>query len=202
MKIANCRSSNTPSACGGVVYFPGVFPSLVHLKHLLIGNNPLLRKCPLFPYHLNVSWHDATAFCAWLTARLGYEIRLPTEWEWQQAATGGDPANQYPWGPEWDSDRANTAESGLSSTTAVGIYPHGASPVGALDMSGNVWEWCLNEYVNPRRVDVSGWASRAVRGGSFNYRQDFARSAYRFHFYPDLRYDCMGFRVVCSSPIF
>ena len=73
----------------------------------------------------NVSWYDAVAFCRWLTERMGYEIRLPTEWEWQQAATGGDPANVYPWGPDWDSDRANTNESGLSRTTAVGMYPAG-----------------------------------------------------------------------------
>jgi formylglycine-generating enzyme required for sulfatase activity len=45
----------------------------------------------------NVSWFDAVAFCRWLSQRLGYEIRLPTEWEWQQAATGGNPANTYPW---------------------------------------------------------------------------------------------------------
>ena len=116
----------------------------------------------------NVSWYDAVAFCRWLTEKLGYEVRLPTEWEWQQAATGGDPANEYPWGPEWDSNKANTLESGLSRTTAVGMYPQGAiQPVRALDMSGNVREWCLNEYENPKRVEVSGEQSRAVRGGSW-----------------------------------
>ena len=47
----------------------------------------------------NVSWYDAVAYCRWLSKRLGYEIRLPTEWEWQQAATGGDKANEYPVGP-------------------------------------------------------------------------------------------------------
>jgi formylglycine-generating enzyme required for sulfatase activity len=90
------------------------------------------------------------AFCRWLSEKLGYEIRLPTEWEWQQAATGGNPENEYPWGPEWAGSCANTIESELSHSTAVGIYPQGASPVGALDMAGNVWEWCLNEYDNPK----------------------------------------------------
>jgi len=91
----------------------------------------------------NVSWLDTVSFCRWLSARLGYKVRLPTEWEWQQAATGGDPANVYPWGEKWEKNRANTYESELNRSTAVGLYPQGASPVGALDMSGNLWEWSL-----------------------------------------------------------
>jgi len=55
-------------------------------------------------------------------------VRLPTEWEWQQAATGGNPAYEYPWGDAWQPGYANTRESGVSRTTAVGIYPQGASP--------------------------------------------------------------------------
>ncbi|UCF90766.1 MAG: SUMF1/EgtB/PvdO family nonheme iron enzyme [Desulfobacterales bacterium] len=73
----------------------------------------------------NVCWVDAVAFCHWLTAKLGYDIRLPTEGQWQLAATGGNPANEYPWGAEWDSGRTNTYESGLNRSTAVGMYPHG-----------------------------------------------------------------------------
>jgi len=147
-----------------------------------------------------VSWYDAVAYCRWLSKRLGYDIRLPTEWEWQQAATGGDRANEYPWGRDWDSERCNTEESGLSRTTAVGLYPKGASPVGALDMSGNVWEWCLNEYHNPRKVAVSGYESRVVRGGSWYYGQYSVREARRYdHQY--YRYHDFGFRLCCRSPI-
>ena len=106
-------------------------------------------------------------------------MRLPTEWEWQQAATGGDERNEYPWGAKWGGRRANTYESGLGRTTAVGMYPQGASPVGALDMSGNVCEWCLNAYEEPERTDTSGELGRAARGGSWSVNQDDARCADR-----------------------
>ena len=149
----------------------------------------------------NFCWLEAMAFCRWLSARLGYEVRLPTEWEWQQAATGGDSTNEYPWGPDWDGQCANTYESELSRSTAVGIYPQGASPVGALDMSGNVWEWCLNEYDQSRNIDPAGDARRVVRGGSWFFTQASARAAYRFDLAPDNRYYLIGFRLACSSPI-
>jgi formylglycine-generating enzyme required for sulfatase activity len=150
----------------------------------------------------NVSWYDAVTFCRWLSARLSCEIRLPTEWEWQQAATGGNPANVYPWGADWNSAYANTWESRLGRTTAVGLYPQGASPVGALDLSGNVWEWCLNDYSNPQYVDLSGANRRVARGGCWYHGQDRARSAFRDLYYPNSRSADLGFRVVCLSPSF
>lgn len=149
----------------------------------------------------NVSWFDALALCRWLSYRLGYEVRLPTEWEWQQAATGGDAANEYPWGREWDGTRANTRESGLSRTTAVGMYPAGVSPVGALDLSGNLWEWCRSDYEKPRRISTKGSEWRMLRGGSWGLVSIDARAAYRSRPPPGARLDFGGFRVVCSSPI-
>jgi len=149
----------------------------------------------------NVSWLAAMAFCRWLSQRLGYEVRLPTEWEWQQAATGGDAEREFPWGPEWNSAFANTYESGLNRSTAIGLYPQGAASGGALDMSGNLWEWCLNEHENPERTDVGGDARRVVRGGSWFNEWDRARATCRFRFPPDGRGLAFGFRVVCSSPI-
>jgi len=150
----------------------------------------------------NVSWYDAVAFCRWLTKCLDYEIRLPTEWEWQQAATGGDPNNMYPWGTDWNSDRANTYECGLSRTTAVGLYPQGCSPVGILDMSGNVREWCLNDYGNPKRIELSAERRRTVCGGSWYLNQELARCGCRRFAVPEARYGYIGFRLFCMSPIF
>ena len=127
---------------------------------------------------------------------------LPAVVKWQQAATGGNPANEYPWGGKWDSNRTNTMESGLGRTTAVGLYPHGASPVEALDMSGNVLEWCLNEYENPRMVEVTGNSRRSVRGGSWRGGRIGARCGFRDYGSPGGRYGGIGFRMLCASPIF
>src|SRR5262249_34183257 len=126
-----------------------------------------------------VSWYEAVAFCRWLTQKYrdkgllekDQQIRLPTEWEWQQAATGGNPKNVYPWGRDWDSKRCNNYESGLNRTTAVGIYRRGMTVHRVADMAGNVWEWCLNKYEKPNnpaptRIDESG-GQRTIRGGSW-----------------------------------
>jgi formylglycine-generating enzyme required for sulfatase activity len=147
----------------------------------------------------NVSWYDAMAFCRWLSARLGYEVRLPTEWEWQQAATGGDPGNEYPWGLEWDGRRANTYESGLSRSTAVGMYPGGASAQVVLDLAGTVWEWCLNTYDQPSDTSLTD-ARRVGRGGSWHHVQFGARASSRYHADPGVRYNDLGLRVARSSP--
>jgi formylglycine-generating enzyme required for sulfatase activity len=149
-----------------------------------------------------VSWHEAMAFCAWLSHKAGFEIRLPTEWEWERAARGTD-GRVYPWGEKYVDGYANTYEDPhrVGRTSAVGIYPEGASPEGVLDLSGNVWEWCLNEYHKPKRTQRGGIASRVLRGGAWANYQDFARADGRLHIGPDGRFNIIGFRVVCSSPI-
>lgn len=93
-------------------------------------------------------------------------MRLPTEWEWQQAATGGDPSKEYPWG-DWQQGCANTFESKLGRMTAVGLYPQGASAQGVLDLAGNAWEGCLNKFDTPKDVTPGGDARRVLRGGSW-----------------------------------
>ncbi|HMW55626.1 MULTISPECIES: SUMF1/EgtB/PvdO family nonheme iron enzyme [Candidatus Accumulibacter] len=148
-----------------------------------------------------LTWIEAMAYCRWLSGLLGYPVRLPTEWEWQQAASGGEPANDYPWG-DWQEGRANTYESRLGRLTAVGLHPAGQSAQGVLDLAGNVWEWCLNESEAPKKVAEGGDARRVVRGGSWIYVRDFARCAYRHHVHPGARFDDVGFRMWCDSPIF
>ncbi|MBN2305672.1 MAG: formylglycine-generating enzyme family protein, partial [Anaerolineae bacterium] len=151
----------------------------------------------------NVSWYDAMAFCRWLSAKLGVEVRLPTEAEWEKAARGPD-GRIYPYGNEFDLAKGNTSETGIGQTSAVGLLPDGESPYGVLDMSGNVWQWCLTEwrenYADSENNDPAGDARRVVRGGSCFNNRGGSRCAYRPYGLPSsrLRYD--GFRVVVLRP--
>jgi formylglycine-generating enzyme required for sulfatase activity len=87
-------------------------------------------------------------------------------------------------------------ETGIGTTTAVGIFPKGMSECGTLDLSGNVWEWCLNEYDNPERVQLEGHEWRVLRGGTWEWDDYYAASPFRLSFNPDGRISLFCFRVV------
>ncbi len=121
-----------------------------------------------------VSWYQAVAFCRWLSAKVGEAIMLPHEYEWEVAARwAGDKTDNrsYPWGSEFDSEKANTNEGGIGQTTAVGLYPAGKqSELNLYDLSGNVWEWCRNTYENPDDdQNDSSDKRRVLRGGAWLY---------------------------------
>jgi formylglycine-generating enzyme required for sulfatase activity len=159
----------------------------------------------------NVDWYEAFAFARWLNARLGLpdsSIRLPTELEWEKAARG-EGGLSYPWGAEYRSGCANVDEKSpgegkwyLEQTIAVGLYPHGRSPYDVHDLSGNVWEWCINKYDDLEAVapDDSG-DGRALRGGSWSDSLVLARADGRGRIHPDGRVSSGGFRVLSSVPI-
>ena len=162
---------------------------------------------PWFPYanhpRERVSWYQAVAFCRWLSHKLGETIQLPHEYEWEVAARwDGKQADGriYPWGDEFDPEKANTDEGSAGQTTAVGIYPAGKNTALNLDdLSGNVWEWCRNKYGNPGddAIDQSN-DRRVLRGGSWiNFALD-ARAASRSHNHPTERNSNYGFRVVAA----
>ena len=93
---------------------------------------------------VGVSWFEALAYCRWLTKQTGIAFHLPSEAEWEKAARGTD-GRIYPWGNTWEAGRCNSKEANIEGTTPVGKYPTGASPYGALDMAGNVREWCVTK---------------------------------------------------------
>ena len=152
-----------------------------------------------------VTWYEAVAFCNWLGQKLGRPVSLPSEAQWERAARHTD-GRRYPWGEQITPDHANYDQTGIGTTTAVGIFPKGASQCGALDMSGNVWEWCRTKwrenYESSPDDTLEGDITRVVRGGSFSSNARLVRCAVRFRL--DLpggnRFGFYGFRVVVASP--
>lgn len=146
-----------------------------------------------------VTPNAADAYCKWLSGCLGRRFRLPTEAEWEYAASGGD-GRQFPWGETFRPCLANTVESGPLTTTPVGVHPGGISPFGLLDASGNVEEWVADDYrPYPGGTAVEDdlafqGSTRVARGGSFTRFGDLGRCARRHGYYDSDLY-AIGFRI-------
>ena len=155
----------------------------------------------------DVDWYEAIAFCRWLSVQLGFEITLPTEQQWEKAARGTD-GREYPWGDGYRSGFANVDETAnkagewfLEQTCAVGLFPQGESPAKVLDMSGNVWEWCLNQSNDETNIEISSSKESCVlRGGSCIFVPRGVCASFRFGYDPGYSYHDLGFRVCCILP--
>jgi len=179
------------------------------------GLNTVAER-PTHPQN-GLQWQQAADYCAWR------EMRLPTEAEWEYAAKG--PVHRkYPWGdgpePTCANDTAVFNEAGGEAgygcggggTAPVGSKPAGASWSGALDMSGNVWEWVEDRWHTSyaddgtRPDDGSAWtenpsgSARVFRGGSFAYSPAFLRAAERASGAPSSRYAALGCRCLRPFP--
>jgi formylglycine-generating enzyme required for sulfatase activity len=146
----------------------------------------------------NVSWYEAVAFCNWLSWASKGRITLPTEQQWQRAAQG-DTEWIYPWGYKWDEGRCNHSVGTINSNhpTPVTLYDdRGHSYFNVADLSGNVWEWCLTDYLTGES-SLTGSNGRVLKGGSF--RTDdafFLRVDSRNSNLPHRRSNLRGFRCV------
>ena len=159
---------------------------------------------PLKPV-VGVTWDDAVVYCAWLSARSGKIIRLPTEAEWERAARGNRDSALYPWGdsPPWD--RPFTGYDVQHDGPAI-VGANEPNEFGLYDMSEGVHEWCSDYYdynyyaISPDR-NPQGAASgqrRTSRGGSWRHRVKFSRCAARSSLPPHFRYADYGFRVALT----
>jgi formylglycine-generating enzyme required for sulfatase activity len=166
---------------------------------------------------VNVSWHDAVAFCNWLAEATGQPYRLPSEAEWEKGARGSD-GRIYPWGSQWDAARCNSKESGqgdtiaplhiyTGSTTPVDAHIEGASPYGLLDMAGNVWEWTSSVYEaypydpadGPEDLEAMDGVRRVLRGGASVNLAWRVRCAFRGQDLPDFFFYDRGFRLALDA---
>lgn len=137
-----------------------------------------------------VSQADARAYAAWLSRKTGARWRLPAEIEWEKAARGVD-GRYFPWGNEFDARRLNSHDTGPFDTIAVGSYPSGASPFGALDAAGQVYEWTSS---------AAGAGRAIVKGGSWDDKGcGVCRPAARHDRPADLKHILIGFRLVRES---
>ncbi|KAJ5901478.1 C-type lectin protein [Penicillium taxi] len=184
---------------------------------------PKYRNAPA----TDLTWHDARAYCAWLTKQWRAngriepteEVRLPTELEWERAArgdqteTGEDGRIIYPWGTEWRKNGANSEETGFNRPCAVGIFP--PSKFG-YDFTGQVWEWvstCWGEnmatpfFKYPYRSEdgrealegVPKEIRRVLRGGCFSSTRAKASCTYRGSLEPAGFWRGNGFRIAVAT---
>ncbi len=170
-------------------------------KALLAPNYPVV----------GVSWHDAVAFCEWLSEQTLHPYRLPSEAEWEYAARGGSEEFPYAGGYRleevgWFNENSRRGNSdsrfGTDGTMPVGLKL--SNDFGLYDMSGNVWEWCADHWhdsYDGAPDDGSAWMEggnaerRVVRGGSWNNFGNYCRVSNRNDYTSGIRNFILGFRV-------
>ena len=184
-------------------YYIGETQVTQTLWQAVMGNNPSHWQGGNLPVE-SVSWHDCQSFIQRLNNKTGKTFRLPTEAEWEYAARGGKKSH-------------HTRYSGSSNIYDVAWFYHNtaiethhvktkqANELGIYDMSGNVWEWCLDwfgDYGSDAQTNPTGpniGTSRVNRGGSWDNNASYCRLSYRHYNSPDNRFNFLGLRLVLSK---
>jgi formylglycine-generating enzyme required for sulfatase activity len=168
------------------------FPDVERYTRPLFFDNSAFNA-PLQPV-VGLCWHEARAYCAWLSAQVGRTYRLPTEHEWEAAARA-QARRPYAYDGQFNAAKGNMAETRLKRTTPIGVFPEGDTPDGISDLTGNSADWTLSTA--PGYASLVWWV---VCGGSWLAVGRDAQEAPRQRFAPDFRNFGIGFRVVCVSP--
>ncbi len=186
----------------------GCFPVTVG-EYCLFSSGHASDEDPTWPV-VNVSWHEARAYCAWLKKETGDAFRFPAEAEWEYACRAGT-RSPFATGMEITPAEANFfyAEDGthvgIGSRATVGR--HAPNAFGLCDLHGNVCEWVEDSWhvdYQGAPADGSAWvtnndsAGRVIRGGAWDYLPRLLRSAWRDSLPASHRRDNVGFRVACT----
>ena len=172
----------------------------------VMGNNPSGFKGDDLPVE-KVTWNDAMAFCAKLNeqgkAPAGWKFTLPTEAQWEYAARGGSKSCGFAYSGSNDFEEVAWHEDNSEEMTHP-VARKKANELGLYDMSGNVWEWCLDLYeigyaADPEFLTDNKGSFRVNRGGSWYYTAKFCRPVVRDCDDPEFLDDDVGFRVVLVS---
>lgn len=185
----------------------GKYPITQAQYEAVMGTNPSSFKGANRPVE-KVSWHKAQEFCQKLSELIGQPVRLPSEAEWEYAARGGSRSQGYKYAGSNNLDEVGWY-SGNSGSKTHDVRTKNPNELGIYDMSGNVWEWCADEWHSNYEGapnDGSIWSNsdeenqqkpRLLRGGSWVNLSDNCRSRNRARIVADLRNLNAGFRVVC-----
>ena len=194
-------------------YLRFVYPTQIHFPEWMEEGNSYNLETGSNSFYLGytnsnqpvvgISWHDAVAYCEWLSKQTGQTYRLPTEAEWEYAARGGKESKGFYYAGSNELDEVGWYnENSEAKTQPVGEKK--PNELGLYDMSGNVWEWCQDWYGDypqgtlrdPKGPDTGQY--RVLRGGSWHYYVSYCRLPLRFHYGPTGRVNGFGFRLARS----
>ena len=179
-------------------FYVGETPVTQEQYMAVMGTNPSNNKGKKNPVE-QVSWYDAMAFCEILNeknlAPAGYRFSLPTETQWEYVARGGKKSKGYKYSGSNNIDDVAWYD-GNSNKKSHEVKTKMPNELNVYDMSGNVWEWCLDEDSDRRMETSDSVPYRVDRGGAHDCDRNYAQVSFQSSFPPGDTCYSIGFRVV------